>query len=413
MSERIYADYIIETSYDLQQAADMMAGEQSVGTFVKVPGETKEMWESCGARVEYINELEQLPTPSLPGAKHKPDALIKQAKVGLSFPLSTIGTSLSALLTAVSGNLYELQAFSGLKLLDLKVPDAFKVHPGPQFGIDGTRKLTNVYNRPLIGTIIKPSVGLSPEATASLVKELCEAGIDFIKDDELQSDSPHSPFKERLERVTSVIEAHADKTGKRVMYAINISGETEEMLRRQDLAAKVGASCVMVNMLTVGLSAIQTLRKYSQLAIHGHRAGWGALSRHPVLGMGYLAFQTLMRLAGVDHLHVNGLRNKFCEDDASVIASAKACLSPILGAYQAMPVFSSGQTIRQAPDTFKALESSDLLYLAGGGVMAHPQGAAAGVKSLVEAWQAALLGIPLEVYAKEHLALAQALERYT
>jgi ribulose-bisphosphate carboxylase large chain len=412
MSERIYAHYLIETSHDLQQAAETMAGEQSVGTFVKVPGESPEMWKNYGARVETTREVETLTTPSLPGAKYKANKSIKRAEVTLSFPLATIGTSLTGLLTAVSGNLYELAPFSGLKLLDIEVPEAFKAHAGPQFGIDGTRKLANVFERPLIGTIIKPSVGLSPAETANLVKQLCEAGIDFIKDDELQSDSPHSPFEERLEHVLKVIDDHADKSGQRVMYAINMTGETEEMLQRQELVAKRGGTCVMVNMLMVGLSAIETLRKYSQLPIHGHRAGWGALSRHPVLGMGYLAYQKFMRLAGVDHLHVNGLHNKFCEDDESVIASAKACLTPMLGGYTVMPVFSSGQTVLQAPDTFKALGSTDLLYLAGGGLMAHPDGVAAGVKSLQEAWEAALQGITLESYASHHPALARAMEKF-
>ena len=289
MSERIFAHYLIETSYDLQQAAETMAGEQSVGTFVKVPGESPEMWEKYGANVEAIHEVETVNTPSLPGAKHKAGESIKRAEVTLSFPLATIGTSLTGLLTAVSGNLYELAPFSGLKLVDIEVPEAFKVHPGPQFGIKGTRQLTNVFERPLIGTIIKPSVGLSPAETAGLVKQLCEAGIDFIKDDELQSDSPRSPFGERLEHVSRVIDDHADKSGKHVMYGINITGETEEMLQRQELVAKRGGTCVMINMLMVGLSALQTLRNYSELPLHGHRAGWGALSRHPLLGMGYLA----------------------------------------------------------------------------------------------------------------------------
>ena len=201
------------------------------------------------------------------------------------------------------------------------------------------------------------------------------------------------------------------------MYAVNMTGETEEMLRRQELVAKRGGTCVMINMLMVGLSAIQTLRKYSALPVHGHRAGWGALSRHPILGMGYLAYQKFVRLAGVDHLHVNGLNNKFCEDDASVIESAKACLTPLfghntVGGYTVMPVFSSGQTVLQAPDTFKALGSTDLLYLAGGGLIAHPDGVAAGVKSLQEAWEAALQGVALESYAKSHPALAKAVEKF-
>jgi ribulose-bisphosphate carboxylase large chain len=94
----------------------------------------------------------------------------------LSFPFDTIGTSLTGLLTAVSGNLFELSPFSGLKLRALTLPPAFtNAQPGPGFGVGGTRELTGVWERPLVGTIIKPSVGLTPEETATLVSELCEA----------------------------------------------------------------------------------------------------------------------------------------------------------------------------------------------------------------------------------------------
>ena len=89
--------------------------------------------------------------------------------------------------------------------------------------------------RPLIGTIIKPSVGFGPEETADLVKVLCEAGIDFIKDDELQADGPHCPFERRARAVMRVINGHAERTGKKVMYAFNITGELDEMRRRHDL----------------------------------------------------------------------------------------------------------------------------------------------------------------------------------
>ena len=416
MSERILARYLIETAHDPLQAAEVMAGEQSAGTFVKVPGESPELQKRYGARVESVEVGNEVSKASLPGStppKGVTSPTFQQAEVTLSFPLDTIGTSLTGLWTAVAGNLFELSPFSGLKLTGLELPEKFtNAHPGPQFGIGGTRRLADVFERPLLGTIIKPSVGLSPNETATLVKDLCEAGLDFVKDDELQSDSPHSPFVERVRAVMRVVNDHADKTGKRVMVAFNITGETDAMLRRHDLVLSQSGTCVMVNVLAVGLAALQTLRKHSQLPIHGHRAGWGMLSRHPLLGMSYPAFATFFRLAGADHLHVNGLRNKFCEDDASVVASAKGCLSSINGGFEVMPVFSSGQWAGQVPDTYKALGSADLIYLAGGGVMAHPDGPAAGVQSLQEAWAAALEGVPLDEHAKTHPALAGALERF-
>ncbi|RMF76295.1 MAG: ribulose 1,5-bisphosphate carboxylase, partial [Chloroflexi bacterium] len=179
-----------------------------------------------------------------------------------------------------------------------------------------------------------------------------------------------------------------------------------------DIVLEAGGTCVMVNMISVGLAGVAHLRKHAQLPIHGHRNGWGALSRDPMLGFNYRAFQKFWRLAGVDHLHVNGLRNKFCESDESVIAAARECLTPMLGGYTVMPVFSSGQWAGQAPDTYAALESLDLMYVAGGGIMAHPDGPAAGVQSLREAWQAAVEGMPLEAYARSHPALERALMRY-
>ena len=159
------------------------------------------------------------------GLPRQGPATRRAAEVTLSWPLHNLGPSLPNLLATIAGNLWELKPFSGMRLLDVRLPPAFlAAYRGPQFGVAGTRSLTGVHGRPLIGTIIKPSVGLTPQATAEQVKVLVEAGIDFIKDDELQADGPHCPFDERLRAVMKVINAHADRTGKKVMYAANITG---------------------------------------------------------------------------------------------------------------------------------------------------------------------------------------------
>ncbi|OZB03238.1 MAG: ribulose 1,5-bisphosphate carboxylase, partial [Rhizobiales bacterium 39-66-18] len=144
----------------------------------------------------------------------------------------------------------------------------------------------------------------------------------------------------------------------------------------------------------------------------GHRNGWGILTRHPWLGFEFAAFQKLWRLTGLDHLHVNGLRNKFWEPDDTVIASAHSCLAPFGGLAPIMPVFSSGQWAGQAADTYARLGSTDLMHLAGGGIIGHPQGIAAGVASLREAWEAATSGVSLAEYAKSHPALSGALAQF-
>ena len=275
-ADRIEADYLLETPVDPARAAAIMAGEQSSGTFVPVPGETPELKERSAARVLALDVLDDaVPRRSLPPAGGDGER-VALARVTLSWPLATVGPSLPNLVATVAGNLFELKAVSGLKLLDIRMPPAFAdAYPGPRFGIAGTRRLAGVEGRPLVGTIVKPSVGLDPEATAALVKELCEAGIDFIKDDELQSDGPHCPFDERVRAVMRAIEAEADRTGRKAMYAFNLTGDLDQMRRRHDTLLAHGATCLMASLNSVGLVGMVELRRFSELPIHAHRNGWG------------------------------------------------------------------------------------------------------------------------------------------
>jgi len=410
---RIHASYLIETADDPRRAVEVMAGEQSSGTFIALPGETPELKERHGARIESLELLDEVAEPSLPGAKAGPR--YRRALVELSWPIENLGPSLPNLVATVAGNLFELEPFSGLRLLDITLPESFAAaYQGPAFGIQGTRRLAGVDDGPLIGTIIKPSVGLSPEATAAMVQELCQGGIDFIKDDELQADGPHCPFDERVKAVMAVIDGHAEKTGKKVMVAFNLTGELDQMKRRHDLVLEKGGTCIMASLNAVGLVGMVELRRMSQLPIHAHRNGWGYLSRHPFLGWSYPAWSKLWRLAGADHMHVNGLQNKFAEPDASVIEAARSLLAPMWPDKPCvpMPVFSSGQSALQAIDTYNAIGTTDLIFAAGGGIMGHPMGIAGGVASLRQAWEAAAAGESLETAAARHPELAAAVGAY-
>ncbi|APA89716.1 ribulose-bisphosphate carboxylase large subunit family protein (plasmid) [Paraburkholderia sprentiae WSM5005] len=411
MTERIHATYWLETGVDPQQAADVIAGEQSSGTFVALPNETPELKARAGARVERLAVLGHSDTPSLSGGVQA--KRYTQCMLELSWPIENFGASLPNLMSTVAGNLFELRQVSGLRLKDLQLPASFAAaYPGPAFGIDGTRRLSGVTRGPLIGTIIKPSVGLSPQETAEQVKQLVAGGIDFIKDDELQGDGPHCPFDERVRAVMRVVNEHAERTGKKVMVAFNLTGELDQMKRRHDLVLAEGGTCVMAVLNSIGLVGLHELRRHSQVPIHAHRAGWGYLTRCEALGWDYAPWQKLWRLAGADHLHVNGLRNKFSEPDDSVIAAARAVLAPATDAapMRAMPVFSSGQTGLQAAHTYAAIGCADLIHTAGGGIFGHPHGVAAGVEALREAWIAAMEGVPLERHAERSRALAGALE---
>jgi len=409
--DRATATYLIETSGDCAQAAAVLAGEQSSGTFVEVPGETVELKQRFAARVEKITELETVAIPSLPTGRVGKGPY-RRAEIVVSWPVENFGHNLPALVSTLQGNLYELPQFSGLKLMDFNVPASFtKAFRGPKFGVTGTRKLTGVESRPLIGTIIKPSIGLTPTQTAELVRTLAEAGIDFIKDDELMADPPHSPFDARVDAVMRVINAHADRSGKKVMYAFNVSDEYDPMLRHYEKIVSAGGTCAMISLNSVGLSAVKKTCDAGALAIHGHRNGWGMLNRHPLLGLEFAAYQKLWRLAGVDQLHVNGLANKFWESDDSVVSSIEACRTPFLGG-TILPVVSSGQWGGQAPETFRRTKTTDLLYMAGGGIMAHPDGPAAGVQSLRKWWDAAVEGLTVEQAVKKYPELARSVAKF-
>jgi ribulose-bisphosphate carboxylase large chain len=410
--ERIFATYLIETPLAVEKAVASLAGEQSSGTFVAVPGETEELKQRFAARVENITLLDSVSTPSLPGGRSA-KGKFQRAEAVVSWSVENMGYNLPALVSTVQGNLYELQQFTGLKLMRLEVPPSFAQHfRGPKFGVAGSRQLTQVQGRPLIGTIIKPSIGLTSQQTADLVKILCEAGIDFIKDDELMADPPHSPFDERVEAIMRVVNAHADRTGKKVMYAFNISDELDAMRRHYEKIVNSGGTCAMISLNSVGLSGAKKICDLGTLVIHGHRNGWGMLNRHPSLGIEFPAYQTLWRLAGVDQIHVNGIANKFWESDDSVVRSMAACAKPLLGGMSVLPVVSSGQWGGQACETYRRSQTLDVLYMAGGGIAAHPDGPAAGVRSLQKWWEAAVEGLTLEQAAAKYPELQKSVEKF-
>lgn len=393
--ERITATYYIETPQDPALAAAILAGEQSSGTFVSVPGESEELKERFAARVESVELLESVSQPSLPGVWAS-GGLYHRARIRVSWSIENFGYNIPAMVSSLQGNLYELRQFTGLKLMDIELPPSYGVHfKGPSFGVIGCRKAVGVYGRPLIGTIIKPSIGLSPEDTATMVETLAEAGIDFIKDDELLVSSGNSPFEERVDAILKVLRSYAEHSGKMPFYAFNLSGSIDDMCRRYDYILSKGGTACMISINSVGWAGVEKIAGLGNLVIHGHRNGWGMMTRHPLLGIDFKAYQQIARLTGIDQLHVNGIDNKFWESNDSVVASMNACLQPQWNHRVVMPVVSSGQWGGQAFETYRRVPTTDLLYMAGGGIMAHPMGPASGVRALQQAWEAAAQGYTL------------------
>ncbi|WP_192364069.1 3-oxo-isoapionate-4-phosphate decarboxylase OiaX [Mesorhizobium mediterraneum] len=405
--------YRIETSSSIEALAAKIASDQSTGTFVALAGETEELKARVAARVLAIRHLPEADRPSLPEAGDGP---FNRADVDITFPLDAIGTDLSALMTIAIGGAFSIKGLSGIRVVDMKLPEEYRrTHPGPQFGVAGSRRLTGVEDRPIIGTIVKPALGLRPHETAEMVGELIAAGVDFIKDDEKLMSPAYSPLSERVKAIMPLVLDHEQKTGKKVMYAFGIShADPDEMMHNHDLVAKAGGNCAVVNINSVGFGGMAFLRKRSSLVLHAHRNGWDILTRHPGLGMDFKVWQQFWRLLGVDQFQINGIASKYWEPDWSFISSFEAVTTPIFSPDDcALPVVGSGQWGGQAPETYRRTgRTVDLLYLCGGGIVSHPDGPGAGVRAVQQAWQAAVDGIPLADFALSHPELARSIEKF-
>jgi ribulose 1,5-bisphosphate carboxylase large subunit-like protein len=406
--------YRIETSGDVAALAAKIASDQSTGTFVSTPGETPELKARVGARVVDVRKLESTRTPSFPETDPAARGLYSCGEADIEFPLDAVGTDLAALTTIAIGGVFSIKGFSGIRIVDMKLPPEFaEAHPGPQFGIEGSRALTGVRERPIIGSIVKPALGLRPHETAELVRELVE--VDFIKDDEKLMSPAYSSLAERVKAIMPIILDHEQKTGKKAMYAFGIShADAEVMQRNHDLVADAGGNAAVVNINSIGYGGFTYLRKRSRLVLHAHRNGWDILTRHPGLGLDFKVYQQFWRLLGVDQFQINGIRAKYWEPDESFVRSFEALRTPLFSpSDRPLPVAGSGQWGGQAPETFaRTGRTQDLLYLCGGGVVSHPGGPAAGVRAVRQAWEAAVAGISLELYARDHRELAASIEKF-
>ncbi|WP_419759858.1 3-oxo-isoapionate-4-phosphate decarboxylase OiaX [Acidisoma sp.] len=407
--------YRIETGGDISRLAEKIASDQSTGTFVAVPGETADLKARCAARVADIRMLEPHDGPAFPQNRVE-GGVYARADVDIDFPMEVIGTDIAALVTIAFGGVFSVRGLSGVRIVGLSLPPEFiRAHPGPAFGIAGSRRLTGVYGRPLIGSIIKPNLGLAPSEVADVTRELVEAGVDFIKDDEKMMNPRYAPLADRVRAVMPVILDHEQKTGRKVMYAFGIgSADLDTMLRHHDIVADAGGNAAVIPINSIGYGGMSYLRKRSRLVLHAHRTGWDMLTRHPDLGLDFSVYQTLWRLLGVDQFQVNGIGAKYWEPDDSFVRSFHDCMTPLLDeSDRALPVIGSGQWGGQAPETFARNGGSvDLLYLGGGGIMGHPGGPGAGVRAITQAWEAAVAGIALEEHARDHRELAQSIEAF-
>jgi len=386
----------------LKKAANTVALESSVGTWTKVAG------------AKYVEKL-----------KAKVFS-IKGNWVKIAYPSALFeADNIPNILSSIAGNIMGMKAVKAIRLEDVSFPKTIlKSYDGPKYGIKGIRKMMKIKERPLVGTIIKPKLGLNTKNHAQSAYESWIGGCDIVKDDENLSSQKFNEFRERLARTMEKANKSEDETGEKKAYLINVTAETKEMIKRAQLAEDLGCKYVMVDIITAGWASVQTLREAKfKMAIHAHRAMHAAFDRNPNHGISMMVLADFARLAGVDQLHIGTGIGKLegdiedIEDIAEEISmkEVKATKKRLMQKWgrikSVFPVSSGGLHPGHIPFLVKHL-GKDLIIQAGGGIHGHPSGTQAGAKAMRQAVEAVMKKTSLKKYAKTHEELAEALKKW-
>ena len=381
--------YVEPEGISLKEAAGGVAAESSVGT-----------WTELTTEKPYVKQL----------AAHVYS--IEGNTVKIAYPKELFEpANMPNILSSVAGNVFGLKALRNLRLIDIQFPNAllgsFK---GPGFGIEGIRSLLKIPTRPFVGTIIKPKLGLKTEDHAKVAYDAWRGGCDVVKDDENLSSQTFNPFEERLTQTLEARDKAQQETGERKVYMINVTAETDLMLKRAEAVVAAGGEYVMVDILTTGWAALQTLRNQNlKLVIHAHRAGHAAFTKNQLHGIAMRPIATVARVIGVDQLHVGTVVGKMSETKTEVLENIDACKTPLGKLKPVLPVASGGLYPRLVPALLETF-GNDVVIQAGGGIHGHPDGTVAGAKAMRQAVDAVLKGASLEEYAKSHKELKAALD---
>jgi len=401
----VLATYYIETPLSLRKAAEALSAEQSTGTWLKVLAETGGLRETHGAKIMNVYEM--------PGGEGN----VNKGIVSLAFPVVNFGSRIPNLLSTVAGNLFEIVDFISVRLIDLRFSkDFIQQFKGPKFGIKGTREVVGVSDRPLVGCIMKPDVGLKPDQMASLFYQAAKGGLDLLKDDELygaMGPKEYSPLDERVTKVMEALDKANSEKNEKTLYAVNITDEVGRLLENADLVQRHGANCIMINFLTVGLSALRMLAEDPSVKVplHCHRDMFAALTRPPQHGVSTTVLTKICRMAGGDQIHVGSVRGKMYEHEELVAQTVQTCVYPMKHIQPALPVASGKNHAGTIAITVQKL-GMDVLIAAGGGVFGHPMGPEAGAKSLRQALEAYLKGTPIEEQSKKDKELKVAIDTW-
>ena len=375
----------------IKEAAGAVAAESSVGT-----------WTELTTTKSYVEKL----------AAHV--FSIEGNSIRVAYPIGLFEPgNMPNILSSVAGNIFGLKAIRNLRLQDIDFPEGIiSSFKGPKFGVKGVRRLLKVYDRPLVGTIIKPKLGLKTSDHAQVAYDAWVGGCDIVKDDENLSSQTFNGFEGRVTKTLERRDEAETETGEKKVYMVNITAETKEMLKRAKYVLDSGGEYVMVDLLTCGFAALQTLREQDRnLVIHAHRAGHAAFTKNPKHGLSMKVIAKVARIIGVDQLHVGTVVGKMSETRGEVIENCEALKVNMGDVKPVLPVASGGLHPRLVPALIKIF-GIDFVIQAGGGIHGHPDGTIAGAKAMRQAVDAALKHVALEKYAKDHEELKVALQTW-
>ncbi len=388
----VVCDFSVETyDEDIKKMAGGVAAESSIGT-----------WTELATMKAYVKKL------------HAVVFDISGSSVRVAYPIELFELgNMPNILSSVAGNVFGLKDLKNLRLNDVHMPgEVIASFKGPKYGIAGIRKLVDVYDRPLVGTIIKPKLGLNFQDHSEVAFNAWVGGCDIVKDDENLSSQKFNPFDDRVVKTLEYRDRAEEQTGEKKIYMPNVTSETSEMVKRAKFVLDQGGEYAMIDILTCGFSALQTLRDQDlDLILHAHRAGHSAFTKNPKHGIAMRVIAKLSRIVGVDQLHVGTAVGKMAETKEEVLTNCEALKEEMRGLKRVLPVASGGLHPALVPSLVDIF-GVDFVIQAGGGIHGHEQGTVAGAKAMRQAVDATMERIDLQEYAETHRELQSALETW-
>jgi len=401
------------------ETAAHFAAESSTGTNVKV-STTDDFTRGVDALVYEIDEEKEIMKIAYPVDLFDRNVIDGRAM-------------LASFLTLTIGNNQGMGDVEYAKMHDFYFPPAYlRLYDGPSTDISD---MWRVLGRPvvnggfIVGTIIKPKLGLRPQPFANAAYDFWLGG-DFIKNDEPQGNQVFAPLKETITAVADAMRRAQDKTGEAKLFSANITADDyREMIARGEFILETFAEnadhvAFLVDGYVAGPAAITTARReFPNQYLHYHRAGHGAVTS-PQTQRGYTAFvlAKMARCQGASGIHVGTMGYGKMEgelDDRGIayMIEQDSADGPFYhqewqGMRPTTPIISGGMNALRLPGFFENLGHSNLVLTAGGGSYGHIDGAAAGATSLRQAEKCWRSGADPIAFAQDHLEFARAFESF-